>query len=80
MVPPPSVVSNAKSHRSAIARSRNRFPWCHAALFASPWVRPGLAARILRAASSGSKYAAPALRNVAPAMLLFPAPLVPART
>jgi hypothetical protein len=32
------------------------------------------------AASSGLKYSAPLARNMAPAMLLFPAPLVPAKT
>src|SRR5947209_4613015 len=77
---PPSVVSNAKSNRSAIARSSKRRPCCHAAALASTCAMPGLADRIRRAASSGLKYSPPCCRSIAPAMLLFPAPLVPART
>ena len=80
IVLPPRVVSKAKSQRSAIARSRRRLPCCQAAAFASSWLVPGLADWISRAASSGLKYSAPACRNIAPAMLLLPAPLVPAST
>ncbi len=77
---PPSVVSNAKSSRSAIARSRRRLPSCQAAPLACVWLMPGLAARMRRAASSGLKYSTRRLSSMAPAMLLLPAPLVPART
>ena len=55
MVLPPSVVSNAKSLCSRIARSSSRLPCCHAAALAFTWSRPGFAAINSRAASSGLK-------------------------
>src|SRR5580658_5676164 len=80
IVSPPRVVSNANERRLRMARSSRRFPSRHEWLLASRWVRAGSLISKRRATSSGLKYSLPALRSIAPAMLLLPPPFVPAST
>jgi len=77
---PPSVVSKTKSFRSSMALSSRRRPCSHAAPFAYSWLIPGTLARNFRAITSGLKNSTPACANIAPPILLFPAPFTPART
>jgi hypothetical protein len=49
-----------------MARSSSRFPWYHAALFASVCAIEALLDNIRLAASSGLKYSARSARNFAP--------------